>query len=119
MRDIEIVLRDILIEGLLEELGDEKDLKDAYEALWQEELTSHEATLEMFNDNLGTFSRTLGERDEARGIAATLYLVLGAALKAFNAEPYGEEIYQKNARRELWDILETTPEWVQRMDGAL
>ena len=58
------------------------------------------------------------QRDEARGIATTLYLVLEAALVAFNAEPYGEEEYQKQAREALWAVLETSPEWVQKMDHS-
>ena len=58
----------------------------------------------------------LDQRDEARGIAGTLYLVAKAAFKAFNAEPYGEEQYQKDARRELWNFLATTPKWIQELD---
>ena len=101
---IEIVLRDIVITGLLEDLAKEQD--------------DHEATIQMFNDTLATYGTVLSERDEARGIASTLYLVGLAALKAFNAEPYGEEQYQKDIRRELWDLLKQSPEWVQRMDGV-
>ena len=104
---------------LEQESGEYMDaLVEAWAATGKEQ-DDHEATIQMFNETLATYGKVVGERETARGIAVTLYLVLEAALKAFNAEPYGEEQYQKDARKALWDLLETTPEWIQRMDGAL
>ena len=56
------------------------------------------------------------QRNEARGVAGALYLLAGAALKAFNREPYGNSPEVIEARAELFEILETVPEWMRKLD---
>ncbi len=61
--------------------------------------------------------KVLAERDEAREIAGQLYRYVELALKAFNAEPFGEEQYQQNARVALFGFEATLPTWMRALDA--